>query len=442
MKSATIRIIVILSLLFGGGIIVTQIYWLKRAFDLNEKTFNLKAHAALHQVADNVMETYHIQPGNYSVITQLKPEYYVVQTNVFVDKDVLKHFLATAFTSQDILTDFEYALYDCGSDQVKYSDYYHMPGSGEQPNNKEPKMPLVHRENYYFSVYFPHRKQYLLSSSAIWIASSIALLGVLVFLVYLLFIIFKQKRLSEVQKDFVNNMTHEFKTPLSAIQLSADVLKNPSIVHQPQRLLNYATIISNESNQLASHVERMLQMARAEQKGIHLHEEEFIWQDLVGEAKEQFLQLSGGRNKRAEILLQLPDEPVAGFGDKMHLKNMIGNLLDNAVSYCDQEPVVTISLMQTTQTLSVVVADNGIGIDRQHQKLLFEKFYRVPTGNVHNAKGFGLGLNYVQLIARAHNGDVSCVSDMGKGSTFTLSFPYKKPLDYERQKGKYSFSGG
>lgn len=423
MKSATIRFIIILSLLTAGGIIVLQAYWVRRALALEEREFNLNANTALRNAAYKVMELKENQAPVYSPVERMSADYYVAQTNVFIEQRVLEHILVEEFTKVGLLTDFEYGLYDCMSDTVQYAGYVHMAGSSDQhkPTLSFPKM---HRENYYFSVHFPHRKQYLTSQLGLWIISTIILLCVLAFLGYLLFIIFRQKRLGEVQKDFVDNMTHEFKTPLATIQLSAEVLQHPDIGANPQRLLNYATIISAESVKLNAQVERVLQMAHARHDRMVLKKEPFVWQELITEVADSFKNLIQSQN--GLLILQLPKTLIHYTGDILHLKNAISNLIDNAVKYCNGAPEITVSLTQGKGHIAVAVADNGIGISKQHQKMLFQRFYRVPTGNVHNVKGFGIGLNFVQIIAKAHGGTVHCDSQPGHGTTFTLRFPIDK----------------
>lgn len=424
MKSRTIRLLVIMTVLACTGIIVSQVYWLQRAFALQEQTFNLAVNAALRNAAGEIWQSRQIQKPNYSPVEQITSDYFIVQTNVYIERDVLQHYLITAFTRQNIITDFQYGLSDCTStDSMNYLGYYHMPGTAELP--ARPKaFPKLKRENYYFGVYFPHRRQFLASQLSVFTIFSLVLLIAIGFFAYLLFIIFKQKRLSEIQKDFVNNMTHEFKTPLSSIQLSAEVLKQPDIVGQPQRLLNYATIIANESAQLNAQVERVLQMAHAERGQLQLKRTVFAWQDLLQEEADSALHMTQANERR--INLKLPEEPVYFSGDVLHLKNTIGNLIDNAIKYCAQCPEIDITLTVTGTQTVIRISDNGIGIDQQHQKMLFRKFYRVPTGNVHNVKGFGLGLNYVRLITKAHGGTVGCESNLGKGSIFTLTFPHYK----------------
>ncbi len=422
MKNVTIRALFALALLSAAGIIATQMYWVNRAYQLEEKEFNLNVTSSLRNVANKIWMMKKIQPVVNNVVEQIRPDYFIVHINDKVEPEVLEHFLKEEFTLENLITDFEYGMYDCMSDSIPVRGFVPMGAQRMLPATR-PELPRLKNENYYFGVYFPDRKRFLLSQLSIWTISSLVLLLVLVFLAYIVFLVLKQKRLSEVQKDFVNNMTHEFKTPLASIQLSAEVLKKPGIIHNPQRLLNYATIIDNEAAQLALHVERVLQMAHAERGTIQLKKELLNWQELIHQVTHSFQSLIEKNGGTLNLLL--PEHPVLFNGDKLHLKNALNNLLDNAVKYCDKTPEITIRLQETAKTIELSVQDNGIGIDKVHLKFLFKRFFRVPTGNVHDVKGFGIGLNYVNIIAKAHNGEVSCTSEPGLGSIFVLKFHKK-----------------
>ena len=419
MTNKSIRLLMLVAFLGAIGIIITQTYWVRKAYQLQEKEFELKTNLALRNVASNIAELKHIQLPIYSPVEQISPDFYIVQINVQVEKEVLAHFLQASFTRQNITTNFWYGLYDCMSDTVQYAAYINMQGNviDDIPSASFKKLKKL---NYHFAVYFPNRKHFLSQQLSVWIVSTIVLIFILILLSYLLFIILKQKRLSEIQKDFVNNMTHEFKTPLASIQLSADVLKNPTILHNEQRLLNYATIISTEAKRLSHQVERVLQMAQGNKGEIQLSKSLFVWQTLIKETLSSFDQAIA--LKRATINLDLPTAPISYFGDQLHLRNCISNLIDNALKYTETDPVITISI-GISQQLRIAVEDNGIGINKNDQKLLFKKFYRVNTGNIHNVKGFGLGLSYVRLIINAHNGRIECESDLGKGTKFVIYLP-------------------
>ncbi len=419
MKNASIRLILILALVVSAGIIVTQIYWVRKAYDLQETEFNYAVNDALSMVAKEVMTLKEVQLPNYSPVEKITNDYYVVQINVFVEKDVLKHFIQTAFAKQNLLTDFQFGLYDCMSEKVNYQESVKLVNTANN-TDKLVAFPNIKRENYYFGVYFPKREEVLGSQMSIWFISSAVLIAVIGFLGYLLFIILKQKRLSEVQKNFVNNMTHELKTPLASIQMSATVLQNEDIINKPVRLKNYADIILKESMQLSAQVERVLQMAQSDKGKMLLQKEQIIWQEILSEVKDSFDNIA--EMNMGKITLQMPEEKVVFFGDRLHLINVVRNLVDNAIKYCDKPPEICISLRIENEKTLISVADNGIGIDKKYHKHLFTKFYRVPTGNVHNVKGFGLGLNYVMSITKLHFGNVSFQSELSKGTTFTLSF--------------------
>jgi two-component system phosphate regulon sensor histidine kinase PhoR len=202
--------------------------------------------------------------------------------------------------------------------------------------------------------------------------------------------------------------------------MSATVLRDRDIVNKPQRLRSYADIILKESSQLSSQVERVLQMAQSEKGKLVLRREKIVWQDILKLVKDSFDNLAETRG--GYIRLELPEAPVTYYGDSLHLTNVLRNLVDNAIKYCDKVPEIVISLRQSGRRIIINVADNGIGIEKKYQQHLFKKFYRVPTGNVHDVKGFGLGLNYVYNITRMHHGSVKFFSELAKGTIFTLSF--------------------
>lgn len=420
MKNASIRLIMILALVVSAGIIITQSYWVRRAYALQETEFNFNVNKALSKVAQDVMTLKEVQLPNYSPVEKITDDYYVVQVNVYIEQTILQHYLEAAFAKQNLVTDFQFGLYDCMSEKVNYQDWVQVAGGDKKPF-KLVEFPNIKRENYYFGVYFPYRQQLLTSQMSLWFISSAVLICVIVFLGYLLFIILKQKRLSEVQKNFVNNMTHELKTPLASIQMSASVLRDEDIVNKPQRLRSYADIILKESTQLSAQVERVLQMAQSDKGKMVLQKEKIVWQDILNNVKDSFDNLV--QSKNGSITLTMPEEKVHFMGDRLHLMNVISNLVDNAIKYCETTPDIVICLKTEEGRILISVADNGIGIDKKYHKHLFKKFYRVPTGNVHNVKGFGLGLNYVMSITKLHFGNVSFSSEILKGTIFTLSFP-------------------
>jgi two-component system phosphate regulon sensor histidine kinase PhoR len=213
-------------------------------------------------------------------------------------------------------------------------------------------------------------------------------------------------------------MTHEFKTPLSTIAISSEVLKDPTITHSPERLLNYATIIQTESHRLKQHVERVLQMARLEKSDVGLKIEKLDMHALIHEVVQNTsLALL---EKKGEVSLVLNAQNTWIEADRLHFTNVLFNLIDNAIKYNKNTPRLVISTGNTRDQIFVEVQDNGIGISAENQKKIFHQFYRVPTGNLHDVKGFGLGLNYVKVMTELHKGKVSVSSTLGEGSIFKI----------------------
>jgi two-component system phosphate regulon sensor histidine kinase PhoR len=257
----------------------------------------------------------------------------------------------------------------------------------------------------------------------IWSFSSVVLLIVILFFGYTLFVILKQKRLSEIQKDFINNMTHEFKTPISTIAVSTEVLKDPNIINQPERLLNYTTIIETENTRLKQQVERVLQMARLDRDDLGLKKEIVDVHQIIQDAIKNTS--TALHERQGKISCELTATRHTFSADKLHLTNVLYNLIDNAIKYCKTSPQIVIRTKDSNKYLLLEVEDNGIGISAENQKRVFQKFFRVSTGNVHDVKGFGIGLNYVKSIIEAHKGNIRLESDLGKGCTFKISIPFQ-----------------
>lgn len=421
MTRTTLRIIIILAGLSIVGITVTQIYWVRKAFDIRENQFNRDVNTALRNVAAKIFEINQTPSPANNPVDQVSTNYFVVTINGPINSTLLEFLLTSEFEKRNIKADFEYGVYDCIERCMVDGGNYTAPKNKKLVSTTDLQKWQPTRDGYYFGVQFPQLEANLISQMGIWGFSSAVMLIVIFFFVYTLFVILKQRRLSEIQKDFINNMTHEFKTPISTIAISTEVLKDPKIIHAPERLLNYTTIIQNENNRLKQQVERVLQMARLDNKEIALKKENFDLHDVIQEAvKNISLSLN---SKQGQIELHLDASTSAIYADKLHLTNVFFNLLDNAVKYCTQDPHIIIRTSNKGNQLEINVTDNGIGIRAEDQKKVFHKFYRVPTGNVHDVKGFGIGLNYVKLVVESHKGKIQLSSEPGKGSTFTIVFP-------------------
>jgi two-component system phosphate regulon sensor histidine kinase PhoR len=244
---------------------------------------------------------------------------------------------------------------------------------------------------------------------------------VLIGLAISLFYFYRQKFLAEVQKDFVNNFTHEFKTPLAVMKISSEVLLQEKIIQQPERLHQYALIIQNQTMHLQKQVERLLQVATTERKELPIQKSTVPVNALLEEAIAKIQPLAEEKDASLEILLP-ENEKMELTADRAHLELAIVNLLENALKYAPH-PRIIVSAGKENDLVFISIKDNGIGIDKKYHKRLFEKFYRVPTGDVHNVKGFGLGLSFVKRVIDAHHGTITINSIPGIGTEFKMLLP-------------------
>lgn len=424
MSNKSLRIIFVLAVLCAVLMIATQFFWIKKAYELEKNIFNVHATIALKNVAQHLLEMNGNKSTVDSVVSQLEDNYYSVRVNDKIDTTVLETLLKRELLAQQIKTDFEIFVYDCESQQVKFQKFIKM-NNEKDVDYKPAYVPKPINQNNYFAVHFPNLQKFLTNEMINWGFSTMVLFLFLVILAYAIFTIFRQKRLSEIQKDFVNNMTHEFKTPLATIKISSEVLKNPNITNNPERLLNYATIIYNETLHLTNQVERVLQMAKSGKDVISLKKENYTIKEILNEIVEKtyrpLLRSRGG-----DIKIILKPENIGIYADKLHLKNVIGNILDNAIKYCKKTPEIIITCTEENNMTKISIKDNGIGIAKDNINKVFDKFYRIPTGNLHDVKGFGLGLNYVKLICKQHDGDIKVISELDKGSEFCIFIPKLK----------------
>jgi len=254
-----------------------------------------------------------------------------------------------------------------------------------------------------------------------WIISSVVLFLALLGLAVSLFYFYRQKFLAEIQKDFVNNFTHEFKTPLAVMKIAGDVLAQENILYQPERMRRYASIINNQTEHLQGQVERLLKASAIENRRLPIEKETINPYQLIEQALNKVQPLVEEKNARVE--LKVEDEKAQIVADEAHLELAVVNLLENALKYSD-DPHIVVETGKYESDFFISVKDNGIGIEKKYLKNIFKKFYRVPTGNVHNVKGFGMGLNFVKRIIDAHDGKIKVNSLPGIGTEFRLLIPY------------------
>jgi two-component system phosphate regulon sensor histidine kinase PhoR len=395
------------------------VYWFRKNYSRVEADFHQTVSIALLNVAKEMANyTGTILPSS-GLIKRVSSNYYVVNFNDVIDASLLEYYLLEEFGNLNLNTSFEYAIYDCSNDEMVYGNYCDVENPEKDPASDQ-KLVKYDEFIYYFGVKFPNHESYMLGDMRITIIFSIITLAAMAFFLYAISVILRQKRMSELQRDFINNMTHEFKTPISSIRLSNSVLRENEAVKKDQRLSRYAAIIHQQSERLNEHVEKVLSIARMDDDQFVLHKElvdiHAIIEELV-ESKEVEL-----TEKGVELELQLHAKDPIVKADRLHLSNVLYNLLDNAMKYANQSPKIVIRTENAQGHIAFSISDNGIGISAEHQKRLFTKFFRVPTGNVHNVKGFGLGLFYVKKIVDQHKWKIDVDSIEGKGTTMAIVF--------------------
>ena len=415
MPGNLIRRLLLLGALAIIGIISIQSYWLLKTWDLKDKEFDQTVHIMLRHVAERIATFHETELPKTNLIQRQSSNYYAVNVNSAINASVLEDYLYQEMDNHGLSTNFEYAVYDCFSKDLVYGNYCEM---GDQTDLQQKSEELTTLDNleYYFVVRFPSRESFLLSNMNMTLAfAAIAIVSVLFFM-YSIWVIVKQKRLSELQRDFINNMTHEFKTPISSIKIAADVLARDPAIQENTRLSNYSKIIIDQNQRLNDQVEKVLNIERLEKDNLELKKEEF---DLTAELRN-IVENEKIKLKDGQLIYDLLDGPVLINADKLHFTNVITNILDNAVKYSKDKPEVHLSMTQKGNKVQIEITDKGIGIPKEQIKEVFDKFYRVSTGDVHDVKGFGLGLFYVKNISHAHGWVPKLESELGKGTTFTL----------------------
>lgn len=410
-------IVIVLATITLFGLFAVQAFWVKKAINMADKQFNDRAVIALSTVAQELKTINNDSSYIPDPVVQVSSNYFVVKMNDTLHPYLLESILIREFEAIHFKEDFEYGIYDCFTDSIVYGNVVSFNENENRKNSSN--LPIRwDRDGHYFGVYFPQKTGSIINELDFWLFSTLLILFVAVFFVYSIYVMLRQKKLSEIKTDFINNLTHELKTPIATIGLSSEMLKNEHILADKSRFNNYVNIITSESNRLKLQVERVLQLATLDSGHIQLKKEKINLHDLLEKTRTscdlRLLELKG------ELTLDCIATHYSVWGDPVHLSNIFYNLIDNAIKYCQKAPKITITSKSDKKHVFVTVKDNGIGIAEEHQKHLFEKFYRVPTGNVHNVKGFGLGLYYVHTILLAHQGTITIKSNLIHGTEFTL----------------------
>ena len=445
MKRFRINAVIILGVISLSSILLVQLLWVRKTIEiqstsiaiqqksdsLNLKEFSEQTNLALRNVLNIISSAIEDSSDQYGAIKQLNVNQFKVDIIQELDPYYLETLLKKALYNQNIHEDFTFGIYDCFTNQLTFSKLYKFTDDSLYTlvNNNiiglDSARLKLKNDGHYFTVFFPNVQNKLPQNTVFlspWIYISTIVFLVLIFFGFSLATIIKQKRLSEVITDFINNMTHELKTPIATISLSSEMILRLETDDDLEKAKKYAGIIFKENKRLETQVERVLNISTLDTENTTLNKKSLDFHELLVEVKDtfDFNQLANG----GKILIENNASVFTIQADPIHITNVVYNLLDNAVKYCTTKPFISITTKNERNYLVIEIKDNGIGIRKEDLKMIFDKFYRVSTGNIHDIKGFGLGLFYVKLIINEHNGSIDVKSKLGEGSTFTIKLPY------------------
>jgi two-component system phosphate regulon sensor histidine kinase PhoR len=354
---------------------------------------------------------------------QMISEVYQWEKTMKLNKDEVNLALRRSFLFSGIETPFEFALIKDG----KVEEGAFKKSAKNDFLKSAYKVQLfpdnIIRQNLLLSVVFPERSNYVLGTMS-WILGGSMLFSLIIIATFALslYLIIRQKKIAEMKSDFLNNMTHEFKTPIATISLAADTITNPKVINDEESVKHFIGMIKKENSRMNKKVETILQIASLDKKEIAFKFENLSMHSVIERAVDTIeIQV---HQKNGKITLKLnAAEPVI-YGDNEHLTNLVNNMLDNALKYSPESPDITVETSNNDRGLILSVQDRGIGMSKSVQSKIFERFYRQSSGNIHDVKGFGLGLNYVRAIIDAHKGSVTVTSEPGKGSRFDIFLPF------------------
>ena len=441
MKNKQIRLIIFLASISLAGVLINQIFWVNKEILIQKKQIetqqkNLELEKAqfenlvtlslvnvrdkLISLNDELTELY-LEP-----VQQITPNYFVVSFYDTLNPIILENLIVEEFNQYNVQQKFEYGIYDCFADSIIFDRYVDLSSSKKMSGKStNPATFKWDHDGHYFGVFFPDKKEIgtiqSLEMSESLVISTLVIFIVFLILSYSITIILKQKKLSEIKNDFINNMTHELKTPISTISISSEVLLSQSISEHPKKISEYAAIIKQENKRLELLVEKVLQTAQLSESEFTLQKEEGNIHEIIQKCVQSFGIIINTANGSLKTNFQATD-PIIRM-DKTHLINVISNLIDNAVKYSSNAPSIVISTSNIDNGIKVIVEDKGKGMSNEECKLIFDQFYRVPTGSVHDVKGFGIGLFYVKRILSKHGGKIEVKSEINKGTKMIFWLP-------------------
>ena len=358
-----------------------------------------------------------------SMSDQMISDIYQWEKTLELDNKEIDYTLKQSLAFSGIHTPFEFAIIKDGA--VQEGTFKNSTKNDFLKSNYMVRLfpDNIIRQDLILSVIFPERTNYVLGSM-VWILGGSLLFSIFILATFALslFFILRQKKISEMKSDFINNMTHEFKTPIATISLAADTITNPKVINNETSIKHFISMIKKENNRMNKKVETILQIASLDKKEIEFRFENISFHSIIEHAIETIEIQVQQRNGNIDQNLKANKHII--YGDSEHLTNLVNNLLDNAIKYSPQSPQITVETKNNEKGIILTVEDKGVGMTKAVQSKIFERFYRQSSGNVHDVKGFGLGLNYSRAIIDAHRGTINVVSEPGIGSRFEIFLPF------------------
>jgi len=427
------KIIVIISLVTIAmiGLVIIQIRWLKMGMESQEVQLRKETGKIQDFVTDNINSNTHLKKTLLKIIySDLNNDTFVTPDDITLINNSLDKLYKKATELYSIKTKYKYIVFNqnkkiiLGNSNEEYISgqmnvFHHC--LGEIIHNQDR---LLH-DDYSVGIYFPNETTYLLGKvKSLLIALVLFVTILIICFVYITYTVIKQKKLSDIKNDFINNLTHELKTPIFSISLLTKVFKENLNNYSFDKYFNYLELIDNENKRLSKHVENVLQIALLDNKKLNMRFEETDFHKLIKKVISVYDIIA--KNRNGKIIQNLNSKSHLIHIDKTHISNLIHNLVDNALKYSKDKPVINIQTEDSFKGINFIIKDNGVGIKKSEQKKLFDKFYRVPTGNLHKVKGFGLGLSYVKMVVETHKGNISLNSKIEEGTEFKIYLPHNQ----------------
>ncbi len=417
-------LIIILITLSVLGIIFIQMSWIHNSVELRKQQREQDLIHSITQINQSLHDKYLFKKGQIGFMNEESRLYYLQGFTVeYLSRAEITQLIDTALKRYNIREPFEYTITNIFQSQIVKSDGFD-PEKHTGPSI-DIQLTLNDPEADFYEIlhlYLKEDSNFITRKIGWYIAGSILFTIIIISAFYLTIrTMFNQKKLSEIKSDFINNMTHELKTPLATISLAIDALTNEKVIHDTDKIRYYSQMIKDENKRMNKQVEKILQSARIEKQDIKLNLQNLNAHEIINKVADNVnLQIL---DKNGKLSLNTAADHFMIEADEVHFSNVVFNLLDNAIKYSKEDLAIEISTKNDGNMFVLQVKDNGIGMNKETQNRVFEKFYRAHTGNLHNVKGFGLGLSYVKAIVEAHGGKVKVDSVLGKGSTFSAYFP-------------------